>query len=85
MELVVRHALDLKGLFPLFIAQVAVEVPLVHRLAVGSVDGRVMIRHEMKGPASDFGIMGRELADHILAQGGRALLDQVYLENRGNS
>jgi len=51
---------------------------------VGSVDGRVMIRHEMKGPASDFGALGRELADHILLRGGRALLDQVYLENRGN-
>jgi len=46
---------------------------------VGSVDGRAMIRHDMKGPASDFGILGRELADRILAQGGRAILDQVYL------
>jgi hydroxymethylbilane synthase len=45
---------------------------------VGSVDGRVMIRHDMKGPASDFEVLGRELADHILAQGGRAILDQVY-------
>ena len=52
---------------------------------VGSVDGRVMIRHEMKGPASDFGALGRELADHILVRGGRALLDKVYLENRENS
>lgn len=47
---------------------------------VGSVDGRVMIRHEMKGPAADFGTLGRELADHILAQGGRAILDQVYIQ-----
>jgi hydroxymethylbilane synthase len=47
---------------------------------VGSVDGRVIIRHETKGPASDFGILGRELADHILAQGGRAILDQVYMQ-----
>ena len=52
---------------------------------VGSVDGRVMIRHEMRGPAADFGILGRELADHILAQGGRAILDQVYLEDGRNS
>ena len=52
---------------------------------VGSVDGRVMIRHDMKGPASDFGALGRELADYILVRGGRALLNQVYLENKGNS
>jgi hydroxymethylbilane synthase len=47
---------------------------------VGSVDGRVMIRHEMKGSASDFDTLGRELADHILVRGGRALLDQVYMQ-----
>lgn len=45
---------------------------------VGSVDGRVMIRHDMKGPAADFDALGRELADHILGRGGRAILDQVY-------
>ncbi|MDP1991049.1 MAG: hydroxymethylbilane synthase, partial [Syntrophales bacterium] len=47
---------------------------------VGSVDGRVMISHEVKGPAIDFESLGRELADYILAQGGRALLDEVYRE-----
>ena len=52
---------------------------------VGSVDGRTMIRHEMRGPASDFDTLGKALADHILVRGGRALLDQVYLENGGNS
>ena len=50
---------------------------------VGSVDGRVMIRHEVKGLAVDFEALGRELADHILAQGGRALLDEVYREGGG--
>ena len=49
---------------------------------VGSVDGRVMIRHEVKGLAMDFESLGRELADHILAQGGRALLDEVYREEK---
>jgi hydroxymethylbilane synthase len=49
---------------------------------VGSVDGRVMIRHEVKGLAVDFEALGRELADHILAQGGRALLDEVYREEK---
>jgi hydroxymethylbilane synthase len=47
---------------------------------VGSVDGRVMIRHEMKGPVSDFDTLGRELADHILVRGGRPLLNQVYTQ-----
>lgn len=47
---------------------------------VGSVDGRVMIRHDMKGPASDFDTLGSELADYILARGGRALLDQAYIQ-----
>jgi hydroxymethylbilane synthase len=47
---------------------------------VGSVDGRVMIRHEMKGAALDFGTLGRELADHILARGGRDILDQIYTQ-----
>lgn len=49
---------------------------------VGSVDGRVMIRHEVKGPVEDFEVLGRELADHILGRGGRALLDQVYKEGK---
>jgi hydroxymethylbilane synthase len=49
---------------------------------VGSVDGRVMIRHEVKGLAADFEVLGRELADYILTQGGRALLDQVYREEK---
>jgi hydroxymethylbilane synthase len=49
---------------------------------VGSVDGRVMIRHEVKGLAADFEVLGRELADHILARGGRALLDDVYREEK---
>ena len=43
---------------------------LLLRGLVGSVDGRMMIRHEVKGSAADFEILGRELADHILARGG---------------
>jgi hydroxymethylbilane synthase len=48
---------------------------------VGSVDGRVMIRHEMKGPAMDYETLGKGLAENILARGGRSLLDEIYLEN----
>ena len=45
---------------------------------VGSPDGRVMIRHAVKGPAREFEALGRELAENILGRGGRALLDDVY-------
>jgi hydroxymethylbilane synthase len=44
---------------------------------VGSSDGRMMIRHEVMGPAEGFESLGCELAENILARGGRALLDQV--------
>lgn len=49
---------------------------------VGSVDGRVMISHEVKGLAADCESLGMELADHILARGGRALLDEVYRDQK---
>jgi hydroxymethylbilane synthase len=55
---------------------------IVLRGLVGSVDGRVVIRHEVKGPASEFEALGTELADHILAQGGRSLLDEVYRDEK---
>lgn len=45
---------------------------------VGSPDGRVMIRHAVKGSAREFEELGRELAENILGRGGRALLDEVY-------
>ena len=45
---------------------------------IGSPDGRVMIRHAVKGPAREFEALGRELAENILGRGGRALLDEVY-------
>jgi hydroxymethylbilane synthase len=44
---------------------------------IGSPDGRTVIRHAVKGPWEEFERLGKELADHILAQGGRALLDSV--------
>jgi hydroxymethylbilane synthase len=55
---------------------------LLLRGLVGSVDGRLLIRHEVKGLALDFETLGRELADYILTQGGRALLDEVYREEK---
>ena len=49
---------------------------------VGSVDGRVMIRDSVKGSADAYEAVGLELADKILARGGRAILDEVYREKR---
>jgi hydroxymethylbilane synthase len=44
---------------------------------IGSVDGRVMIRDTVEGPAAQPEAIGRELAERLLARGGRALLDAV--------
>jgi hydroxymethylbilane synthase len=49
---------------------------------VGSVDGRVMIRDVVKGAADAYGAVGTELAERILARGGRAILDEVYQGKR---
>jgi hydroxymethylbilane synthase len=49
---------------------------------VGSVDGRVMIRDVVEGAADAFEAVGQELAEKILARGGRAILDEVYREKR---
>jgi len=48
---------------------------------VGSIDGRVMIRHETRGHAADYETLGRAVAENILARGGKALLDEVRTEN----
>jgi hydroxymethylbilane synthase len=45
---------------------------------VGSFDGRVIVRHRVKGPAAQFAALGESLAERILAEGGRALLDEAY-------
>ncbi len=50
---------------------------------VGSVDGRVMIRHEVKGPAADVrGPRGGNSRSRSWREGGRALLDEVYREEK---
>jgi hydroxymethylbilane synthase len=48
---------------------------LAAQALIGSPDGRTVIRHAVKGPWEEFEKLGGELAEHILAQGGRALLD----------
>ena len=45
---------------------------------VGSLDGRVVVRDQATGPAAAFAALGAGLAERILANGGRALLDEVY-------
>jgi hydroxymethylbilane synthase len=49
---------------------------------VGSENGRVMIRDAVKGAADAYEAVGRELAEKILAQGGRAILDEIYREKK---
>jgi hydroxymethylbilane synthase len=44
---------------------------------VGSVDGQVVVRQRVTGPAEAFAEIGAGLAKRILADGGRALLDEV--------
>jgi len=44
---------------------------------VGSLDGRVVIRERMAGSVAAFAALGADLAERILAEGGRELLDEV--------
>ena len=50
---------------------------LLLRGLVGGMDGRVMIREEVAGAVENGAMLGSELADRILARGGRQLLDEV--------
>lgn len=45
---------------------------------VASTDGRRMIRHAIEGPAVQAESLGRDLADRLLADGGREILDVIY-------
>ncbi len=45
---------------------------------VGSLDGRVVVRRQVRGPIADFMALGEGLAERILEEGGRALLDEMY-------
>ena len=47
---------------------------------VGSLDGRTIIRRRVRGPAVKFAALGEGLAERILAEGGRKLLDDMYGE-----
>lgn len=47
---------------------------------VGSLDGKTVIRSEIEGPASDAVPMGEKLAQTLSDKGGKAILDQIRLE-----
>ena len=45
---------------------------------LGSLDGRVLIRDEVRGHCDNAEALGTLLADRILSKGGKAILDEVY-------
>jgi hydroxymethylbilane synthase len=45
---------------------------------LGSLDGKVLIRDEVRGHYDNAETLGTLLADRILSKGGRAILDEVY-------
>jgi hydroxymethylbilane synthase len=45
---------------------------------VAGVDGREVVRERLSGAASDAQGVGRELAERLLAKGGRVILQQIY-------
>ncbi|MNI94085.1 Porphobilinogen deaminase [compost metagenome] len=51
------------------------------RALVGSPDGSQMVRGERRGPAALAEQMGIELAEELLAQGAREILQDVYQGN----
>ena len=53
---------------------------LLLRGLVGGMDGRIMIRDEVAGPAAEAERLGTSLAEMILARGGRELLEDLKSE-----
>lgn len=45
---------------------------------VASVDGRRIIRHQLKGTATEAYHLGTKLAEHLLAEGGDVILKEIY-------
>jgi hydroxymethylbilane synthase len=45
---------------------------------LGSLDGRVLIRDEVRGHCDNAEALGTWLADRILSKGGKAILDEIY-------
>ncbi|HON99370.1 MAG TPA: hydroxymethylbilane synthase [Syntrophales bacterium] len=51
---------------------------MVVRGLLGSPDGRLVIRREVRGPAHDYLSLGERLAEEILAGGGKGILAVFY-------
>lgn len=45
---------------------------------VGEPDGSTIVRHEVRGPRDHGEQLGRELAEVLLRQGAREILDRLY-------
>jgi hydroxymethylbilane synthase len=45
---------------------------------LGSLDGRELIKDEVRGPSEDAEALGTSLAERILSKGGQAIMDEVY-------
>jgi hydroxymethylbilane synthase len=43
-----------------------------------SPDGKQLIRHAKHGPVADAAVLGRALAERLLSEGGKQILDAVY-------
>ncbi|EHN71444.1 hydroxymethylbilane synthase [Aliivibrio fischeri] len=50
------------------------------RALVGEPDGSVMIRGEVSGPVSDAEALGTQLADQLLNDGAKEILERLYAE-----
>ena len=62
-------------------AQLAEEKLSIQGL-VGSVDGKTLIKDEISGKPEDAGSLGTTLAEKLLAEGAKEILDEVYKQNQ---
>jgi hydroxymethylbilane synthase len=45
---------------------------------LGSLDGRELIKDEVRGVSANAEVLGTSLAERILSKGGQAIMDEVY-------
>lgn len=62
-------------------AHATVQGGMLHlRAVVIAPDGTDVIRRESSGPVADAETLGRRLGEHLLAEGGRQILERVYAQ-----
>ena len=49
---------------------------------IAEVDGSRILKDELSGPCENAAHLGKALAEQLLGQGGKAILDAVYASNR---